>query len=291
MTDRDESDESDERTVEGVEEAVEEASDVSAAAEPVELRHEHEIHIDEAVEEVEETVEQQRRKVEKQAEEALGTVEETIDEVEETVEEKREEMETKFEKGAEETLEDVEDRAEDVGRRLDSLLDAVDDSVSRLLAEALDTDTRVAVYVTLRKIDGGTAEEVAEESGLYPGNVESVLEELRDDGVVERGEDGYAAVPPTRLVTSFPGLVANRISDAVPGNGTETETKVEAEYDDENEEATVRVTQAGDADFLNVLVDDEVRHTFQSPRDGDEVVLKKDADSGIVVETGTVRYD
>ncbi len=290
MTEKDESDESVEGTVEGVEEAVEEAGDVSPAAEPVELRHEHEIHIDEAVEEVEETVEQQRRKVEKQAEDAIDTVEETLDEMGETVEEKREEMETKFEKGAEETLGDVEERAEDVGERLDRLLDAVDDSFSRLLAEALDTDTRVAVYVTLRKIDGGTVEEVAEESGLYPANVESVLEELRDDGVVERRDDVYSAAPPTRLVTSFPGLVASRIGDAVPSNDTRTETKVEAEYDDEKEEATIRVTQAGDADFLNVLVDDEVRHTFQSPEDGDEVVLKKETDAEIAVETGTVRY-
>lgn len=271
---------------EGTEEAVEEAVKAgSVPSETVELRHEHEIHIDEAVDEVEETVKEQRRKVQERAEEALDTVEETIDEVDE----KREEMGEKIESEAEGTLEDVEDRAEDVGKRLDDVLDAVDDSVTRLLSEALDTDARVAVYATLRKIGGGGIEDISEENGMYPQTVGSVLEDLEDDGVVESENGEYRAVPPTRLVTVVPGLLADRIG-GVRDDG-DGETNVEAKYDEENEEVTVRVVRVGEADYLNVLVDGEVRHTFQSPEDGDEVSLKASPDADITAESGTVRYD
>lgn len=279
-----ETDEKTEDTEEAVEEAVEKAG--SVPSETVELRHEHEIHIDEAVDEVEETVKEQRQKVQDRAEEALDTVEETIDEVDE----KREEMGTKIEREAEDRLENVEDRAEDVGSRLDDVLDAVDDSVTRLLSEALDTDARVAVYATLRKTGGGTAEDVSEENGMYPQTVESVLNDLEEDGVVENEDGTYHAVPPTRLVTVVPGLVANRIGGVVPNDET-GETSIEAEYNEEDEEVTVRINRAGGADYLNILVDGEVRHTFQSPEDGDDVSLKATPDADITAESGTVRYD
>jgi DNA-binding transcriptional ArsR family regulator len=274
--------ETNEGTEETIEEAVEEGS---VPSETVELRHEHEIHIDKAVDEVEETVKEQRRKVQDRAGEALDTVEETIDEVDE----KREEVGERIETEAEDTLEDVEDRAEDVGRRLDDVLGAVDDSVTRLLSEALDTDTRVAVYATLRKIDGGSIEDISEENGMYPRTVGSVLQDLEEDEVVEIEDGEYRAVPPTRLVTAVPGLLADRIGGVRDKEGGET--SVEAEYDEENEEVTVRVVRAGEADYLNVLVDGEVRHTFQSPGDGDEVSIKADPDADLTAESGTVRYD
>jgi len=117
-----------------------------------------------------------------------------IDDVEETVEEQRER---------------VEERAEEA-------LDTVDENIDRLLSEVLDTRGRVAVYVSLRNNDGGTAEDIAEASGLYPDKVESVLEDLGEDDIVEEHEEGvYTAISPTELVRRVPEDIGEWLEGAL----------------------------------------------------------------------------
>lgn len=144
------------------------------------------------------------------------SVEEKVEDVEETVEEKVEDVEEE----AESRFGDVEERAED-------FLGSVDENVDRLLSEILDTRARVAVYVGLRKAEGGTPEAVAEETGIYPDTVERVLEDLEEDDIVEKEEGGeggsteYAAVSPTELVRRVPDRVGEWISDLIGSGGDE----------------------------------------------------------------------
>jgi len=127
--------------------------------------------------------------------------------------------------GVEETMEEQRERVEE---RAGEALDTVDENIDRLLSELLDTRARVAVYVSLRNNDGGTAEDVAEASGLYPDKVERVLEDLKDDGIVneEEEEEGfYTAISPTELV--------RRVPDSV---GEWLESTLERSTDDEDPE-------------------------------------------------------
>lgn len=125
-----------------------------------------------------------------------------IDDVEETVEEQRER---------------VEERAEEA-------LDTVDENIDRLLSEALDTRARVAVYVSLRNNDGGTVEDVAEASGLYPDKVERVLEDLEDDGIVDEETEGvYTAISPTELVRRVPESVGEWLESALERSSDDEE--------------------------------------------------------------------
>lgn len=125
-----------------------------------------------------------------------------IDEVEETVEEQRER---------------VEERAEEA-------LGTVDENIDRLLSEVLDTRGRVAVYVSLRNNGGGTAEDVAEASGLYPDKVESVLEDLEGDDIVEEDEDGvYTAISPTELVRRVPEDIGEWLESALQRSSDDDE--------------------------------------------------------------------
>ena len=171
---------------------------------------------------------------ENQGDDTTETEEETtgsVEEAEETVEETVEEVEETFE----ETVEEAEESAEDIGERIeeqtDEVLESVDDNVDRLLSEILDTRSRVAVYVGLRKKEIATPEEVAEETGLYPDKVERVLEDLEEDEIAERvGVEGdeYEAVSPTELVRRVPESVGGWLSDLItPGSEKEEEETTE----------------------------------------------------------------
>jgi hypothetical protein len=281
-----------EEALEEVEDAVDEAEG-AIGTESVELRHEHEIHIRQAVNEVRDTVEQQREKLENQAEGLLDTVEETVERAEETLEEVEdavEERRVKVEETVEDAGETAEEQREVMESRAEETLDAVGGGVERLLKDVLETNARVSVYVALRKTGEATPEEVVEESGLYPGKVESVLEGLEDDGFVRSADGRYEAVPPTRIVRNVPGLVGGWLEDAmgVRDGGDGPDVNLEAVYDKENGEVTVRLNETGEADYLNVLVDGEVRHTFQSPSPGDEVTLKKGAGEEVTARSGYV---
>lgn len=275
-------------------------------SESVELRHEHEIHVRQAVEEVEEAIEKRREEIEDKTEEVIDTVEETVEEVEETVEEGGEKLSERAKERSEEMGERFDEQRENVSEQAEKALEVLDDSVNRLLSEALDTETRVAVYVTLRKKDGATAEEVVEESGLYPENIERVLSELEDEGIVESEEGVYRAVPPTDLVSSLPKRVGGWVGSFIRREGRdvskmaegelgisddEDKPELKAEYDMENDEVTVRVEDPGGSDYVNVLVDGEVGHTFHFPSEGDEVTLKRSSGEKITAESGDLVYE
>jgi len=277
----------------------------SITAESVELRHEHEIHVQQAVEEVEEAIEKRREKLEEKTEDVIDTVEETVEDVEETVEEGSERLGERAKEGSESLSERLNERRESAGARAEEALETLDESVSRLLSEALDTETRVAVYVTLRKKDGATLDEVVEESGLYPENVERVLGDLEDEGVVVSDDDLYTAVAPTELVSSLPSRVGSwvgsfirrersnvgRIAEGELGVARDDKPELRAEYDKENDEVTVRVKDPGGADFVNVLVGGEVGHTFHFPSEGDEVTLNHSSGEKITAESGDLIYE
>jgi len=149
-------------------------------------------------------------------------IEETVDDVEETVEEQREKVEEVVEEQrerVEETVDDVEETVEDT---LDEGLEAVDDAVVDVVSAVLDTSARADVYVALRKLGEADADEVAEETGLYPDKVDAVLDDLEEDGVVETetvGEDTvYTAVSPTQLVLDTPGRLVDRVRGIVEGD-------------------------------------------------------------------------
>ena len=117
----------------------------------------------------------------------------------------------------------VEEQREKVEERAEELLDSVDDNVDRLLSEILDTRARVAVYVGLREEGGGSVEEVSEATGLNPDKVEAVLDDLRDDGIVEVESGEYKAISPTELVRRVPDRVGEWLEDVLPrGNDDET---------------------------------------------------------------------
>lgn len=154
--------------------------------------------------------------------EAEEKVEETAEEVEEVVEETEETVK--------EGVEEAEERADEIGERVEErtedVLDSVDENVDRLLSEILDTRSRVAVYVGLRKKERATPDEVAEETGLYPDKVERVLEELEDEEVVEKvaaDSDEYKAISPTELVRRVPESVGNWLSDLIRSGDDEDE--------------------------------------------------------------------
>jgi DNA-binding transcriptional ArsR family regulator len=149
-------------------------------------------------------------------------IEETVEEVEETVENGREKVEETVEEQRERVEETVEDVEETVEETVDEGLEAVDDAVVEVVSAVLDTSARAEVYVALRKLGEADAEEVAEETGLYPDKVDAVLDGLEEDGVVETetvGEDTvYAAVSPTELVVDVPGRVVDRVRGFVEGD-------------------------------------------------------------------------
>ncbi|MFP4174197.1 MAG: helix-turn-helix domain-containing protein [Halobacteriales archaeon] len=149
-------------------------------------------------------------------------IEETVEEVEETVENGREKVEETVEEQREKVEEAVEDVEETVEETVDEGLEAVDDAVVDVVSAVLDTSARAEVYVALRKLGEADADEVAEETGLYPDKVDAVLDDLEEDGVVETetvGEDVvYTAVSPTELVVNVPGRVVDSVRGFVEGD-------------------------------------------------------------------------
>lgn len=143
------------------------------------------------------------------------------------------ETETDEENRIEEIQDDVEGRIEDVQKdveeQLDEGLDFVNDTVDELLAEILDTRARVTVYVGLEKLGEASAEEVAEETGLYPKTVEKTLEGLAEDEIVEQiGDDAWASISPTDLVRKVPDRIGGWLEDLLDrGEGAEDDTGTE----------------------------------------------------------------
>ncbi|MFW5929953.1 MAG: helix-turn-helix domain-containing protein [Halobacteriota archaeon] len=107
----------------------------------------------------------------------------------------------------------VEQSVEEVEERVDDILESLDTNIDRLLAEALDTRARAAVYVGLRKKGEADEEAIAEQTGLYPGKVENTLESLADDGIVEETPTGWRAISPTDLVRKVPDQIGGFIDD------------------------------------------------------------------------------
>jgi predicted transcriptional regulator len=128
----------------------------------------------------------------------------------------------------EEVQEEVEGRLdevqEDVEEQLDESLEFLNDTVDDLLAEILDTRARMTVYVGLEKLGEATAEEVAEETGLYPKTVENTLQDLEDDDIVEQvGEDDWASISPTDLVRKLPDRIGGWLEDLIDRGADEDE--------------------------------------------------------------------
>jgi len=151
---------------------------------------------------------------------------ETTEEFEE-FEEIEEEEESRIEETVEEVEDTVEDQRERVEETVEEGLDVVNDGVVDVVSAVLDTSARADVYVALRKLGEADAEEVAEETGLYPKKVEETLDDLEEDEIVETevvGEEVvYTAVSPTKVVSKIPGRVVDRFRGIVESNSEEGE--------------------------------------------------------------------
>lgn len=84
------------------------------------------------------------------------------------------------------------------------VFDRLDESIVTLLSRVLDTETHLRVYVALRRRPWSTAEEIAEEAGLYPRAVRDALDalEARDAVTRRRGSPGETD---TSVVTNAAG--------------------------------------------------------------------------------------
>lgn len=112
-----------------------------------------------------------------------------------------------------------------VGAEADRAIEHFDQGIIDLLAWLLDTETRARIYVYLRKYPGGTSEEVARGTGLYPSTVRESLAALHEDGVVireKRESEGagnnpyeYEAIPPSSLVRGFAGQVQDQLNTLI----------------------------------------------------------------------------
>lgn len=115
------------------------------------------------------------------------------------------------------------DRLEAVEGNVEDALETVDSRLDSLLYEILETESRVAVYVGLRKQGSAEVDEVVEETGLSPDKVETVLDDLEGEDVVDSAEGEYFAVSPTSLVRRVPNRVGNWMEDIIsqggPGSG------------------------------------------------------------------------
>lgn len=189
----------------------------------------------------------------------------------------------------------IDEEGERVKQRLDEVLGAVGEGVGSLMTELLGTDTRAAVYTTLRGLDGATPDEVADETGLPVSRVEEALRGLEEQGAVERSDGRYAAVEPADLVRTAPGRVGDWIRGSIGDEGEVRKLPIrgekpelDAEYDEEGGEVTVRVIDGGDADYVEVLVNAEVRHEFEEPSAGDEVTVAVEREEAVVARSGCI---
>jgi DNA-binding transcriptional ArsR family regulator len=187
---------------------------------------------------------------------------ETTDEFEE-FEETEEEEESRIEETVEEVEDTVEDQRERVEETVEDGLDVVNDGVVDVVSAVLDTSARADVYVALRKLGEADAEEVAEETGLYPKKVEETLDDLEEDEVVETEVVGegvvYTAVSPTEVVSKIPGRVLDRVRGVVESNGEEGE----------GEEDDRRVLSAGWSPYRLVIEPNE-----EEEEEGEEIPVQ-----------------
>lgn len=116
---------------------------------------------------------------------------------------------------------------ETVEERMGDALESFDQSLDSLLYEILETRSRVAVYVGLRKKDGADLEGVVEETGLAPDKVEKVVKELEDEDVVNSVDDEYHAISPTALVRRVPDRVGSWIDNTIRRGDKEEVAKVD----------------------------------------------------------------
>ena len=113
-------------------------------------------------------------------------------------------------------VEPADVRAELDRQRADADDEPMDGGLVDLLSRALDTDTRTRVYVFLRRRPHSTVEEIAEGTGLYPGAVRRVLDDLHDERVVERrGTDDptYTAARPDELLDIASGRLRDELEE------------------------------------------------------------------------------
>jgi DNA-binding transcriptional ArsR family regulator len=123
--------------------------------------------------------------------------------------------------------------------------DRTDEGLVDLLSRALDTDTRTRVYVFLRQRPDSTVEDVAEGTGLYPGAVRRVLDDLHDERVVERhGEDDptYTAARPDE----FLDIAVNRLRDELEGMFTPSRRDRQPARSERTDPVTIPVEEADD---------------------------------------------
>ncbi|MFP4632581.1 MAG: helix-turn-helix domain-containing protein [Halobacteriales archaeon] len=157
---------------------------------------------------------------EQEADSRIQEVEEEVtqqvEELEQEVEGRIEEVEERVEEVTEEARENIEEARDNLEETFEDTLDTVNDNLVDVGSQILDTRARTDVYVALRALEGGDVDEVAEESGLYPGKVEEVLEELVEDEIVTEDDGEYTAVGPTELVRVLPRRITDRISDLLP---------------------------------------------------------------------------
>jgi len=125
--------------------------------------------------------------------------------------------------------EDGDGFEETVEERMGDALESVDKSLDSLLYEILETRSRVAVYVGLRKKDGADLKGVVEETGLAPDKVEKVVKELEDEDVIDSVDDEYHAISPTALVRRVPDRVGSWIDSTIRRGEKEEEETVKVE--------------------------------------------------------------
>lgn len=187
----------------------------------------------------------------------------------------------------------IDDEGDRVRTRIGEALGAVEEDVSNLMVRLFGTDTHAGVYVAVRRRGEATAGEVADETDLPPDRVENVLEELAEEGVLRRTDGGYKAVEPREFVKRVPERVGDWIRDSIGGNEEARrlpirgeKPQIDAEYDEENNEVTVRVEDPGDADYVEVLVGAEVEKYFEHPSEDDEFTVDADREQAVVARSG-----
>jgi DNA-binding Lrp family transcriptional regulator len=188
----------------------------------------------------------------------------------------------------------IDEGGDRVRSRVDEALSAVGEGVNDLITDLFGTNARAGVYATLRRTGGATAEEIADETGLTDERVKDALEGLEREGAVRRSGGRYEAVEPAELVRQAPGRVGDWIRSSI-GEGGEGVRRlpirgekpvIDAEYDEESDEVTVRVVDPGDADYVEVVVGSEVRKYFEPPSEGDEFTVEANREEAVVARSG-----
>lgn len=187
----------------------------------------------------------------------------------------------------------LDEEGERFTARIGEMLGAVGEGMTGFVTDLFGTATRAGVYVTLREHDGATVGEIANEMGIQPESAEEALEGLRKEGAVRLSNGRYEAVEPAEFVRKAPERVGNRIRESIGEEGGKRRVpirgdkpSIDAEYDEEADEVTVRVEDPGDADYVEVLVDAEVKKYFEPPSEGDEFTVEADREQSVVARSG-----